>query len=61
MQGDQAMSSVNTNDENHYLIKNTSTTMKNHLKTYFGIPKPIHNDDYHWCMLLSHIMISKYT
>ncbi|CAF0799248.1 unnamed protein product [Rotaria sp. Silwood1] len=48
MHGRQTVSSIYTDDENDPMILSPPISMKNRLRNFFGIPKPIDNDDCLW-------------
>ncbi|CAF2912774.1 unnamed protein product [Rotaria sp. Silwood2] len=48
MQGRLTVSSINTDDENDPIILKSPVSIKNRLRNFFGIPKPIDNEDCSW-------------
>ncbi|CAF3927234.1 unnamed protein product [Rotaria sordida] len=48
MPGRQTVSSINTDDESDPIMLSPPISMKNRLRNFFGIPKPIENDDCSW-------------
>ena len=45
----QTLSSIDTDDGHRYVIHKTPINFPTRLRNFFGIPKPIENDDESWC------------
>jgi len=47
----QTFSSIDTDDGHNYIIHKTPIDCKTRLRNFFGLPKPIENDDESWSFL----------